>query len=286
MLKQRIVTALALLALLLPALFASSPWPFAVLTLILIAAAGWEWGRLNGAAMALALGMAALLALLGVAALYLGWRVYPPHWLWWFAALIWIVGGGVALRGGPSAWPRVPQALRWVIGLAALWIAWLGLSHARYVGINFVLSILALVWAADIAAYAGGRAFGKRKLALSISPGKSWEGAYSGAAAVLLLGVAWQALDRAWPVDSASVFTQLMKSGGVAGFLFGSLLLSAMSVVGDLMESLVKRAAGAKDSSGLLPGHGGVLDRVDALLPVFPLALALTLTLTVTSTAP
>ena len=284
MLKQRIITALVLLALLLPALFSSNPWPFAALTLILIAAAGWEWSRLNGAAMVLALGMGALLALLGVAALYLGWRVYPPQWLWWLAALIWIVGGAAALRGGPAVWPRVPQALRWVIGLAALWIAWLGLSHARYIGINFVLSILALVWAADIAAYAGGRAFGKRKLALSISPGKSWEGAYSGAVAVLLLGVAWQALDRAGSVDSASVFTQLTKWGGVAGFLFGSLLLSAMSVVGDLMESLVKRAAGAKDSSGLLPGHGGVLDRVDALLPVFPLAL--TLTLTVTSTAP
>lgn len=275
MLKQRIFTALILLAVLMPALFARVAWPFSLLTLVMIAAGGWEWGRLNGATMTLSLVMGALLALLGAWAVASGWTGYPPAWLWWLAAVVWTVGGTVALRVGPPRWALVPLMVRWTIGLVALWIAWLALSHARHVGINFVLSILALVWAADIAAYAGGRAFGKRKLAPSISPGKSWEGAFSGAAAVLLLGLAWQAFDHKVAVDSASVYTHLRQLGGVTGWLFGSLLLSAMSVVGDLMESLVKRAAGAKDSSGLLPGHGGVLDRVDALLPVFPIALAL-----------
>ena len=275
MLKQRIVTALVLLAFLLPTLFASVAWPFSLLTLVLIAAAGWEWGRLNGAGMSLSLAMGALLALCGAAALWSGWTVQAPRQLWWLAALIWIAGGAVALRAGPAPWPRVPQALRWVMGLLALFIAWLALSQARHIGINFVLSVLALVWAADIAAYAGGRALGKRKLAAGISPGKSWEGAYSGAAAVLLLGVVWQLIDGRLAVDSVSIYTRLVALGGVAAFVLGALLLSAMSVVGDLMESLVKRAAGAKDSSGLLPGHGGVLDRVDALLPVFPLAMAL-----------
>ena len=275
MLKQRIVTALVLLAFLLPALFAPVAWPFALLTLVLIAAAGWEWGRLNGAGMTLSLAMGALLALCGAAALWSGWTAQAPRQLWWLAALIWIVGAAIALRAGPAPWPRVPQVLRWVMGLLALFIAWLALSQARHIGINFVLSVLALVWAADIAAYAGGRAFGKRKLAVSISPGKSWEGAYSGAVAVLLLGVVWQLIDGRFAVDSVSIYTRLVAIGGIAAFVLGALLLSAMSVVGDLMESLVKRAAGAKDSSGLLPGHGGVLDRVDALLPVFPLAMAL-----------
>ena len=275
MLKQRIVTALVLLAFLLPALFAPVAWPFALLTLVLIAAAGWEWGRLNGAGMTLSLAMGALLALCGAAALWSGWTAQAPRQLWWLAALIWIVGAAIALRAGPAPWPRVPQVLRWVMGLLALFIAWLALSQARHIGNNFVLSVLALVWAADIAAYAGGRAFGKRKLAVSISPGKSWEGAYSGATAVLLLGVVWQLVDGRFAVDSVSIYTRLVALGGVVVFVLGALLLSAMSVVGDLMESLVKRAAGAKDSSGLLPGHGGVLDRVDALLPVFPLAMAL-----------
>jgi phosphatidate cytidylyltransferase len=85
----------------------------------------------------------------------------------------------------------------------------------------------------------------------------------------------WQAVEGRFAVDSTSIFTRLTAMGGMLVFVLGALLLSAMSVVGDLMESLVKRAAGAKDSSGLLPGHGGVLDRVDALLPVFPMAMAL-----------
>jgi phosphatidate cytidylyltransferase len=121
---------------------------------------------------------------------------------------------------------------------------------------------------ADIAAYAGGRAFGRHKLAPSISPGKSWEGVWSGMVGVLLLALLWTQLDQAYALGSSSLYTRLQQGFG---------WLSGMSVVGDLVESLVKRAAGAKDSSGLLPGHGGVLDRVDALLPVFPIALALAL---------
>jgi phosphatidate cytidylyltransferase len=154
-----------------------------------------------------------------------------------------------------------------------LWGAWMALVAAHAQGVAFVLSILCLVWMADIAAYFGGHAFGRRKLAPSISPGKSWEGVWSGMGAVLVLAWAWVSLIG--EAGSPSLFSVLFDR---FGWMWGSvmlLLLSGVSVVGDLFESLVKRAAGAKDSSRLLPGHGGVLDRIDALLPVFPLALAL-----------
>ena len=274
MLKQRVITALVLMAVLLPALFARQAWPFALLSLLLMAAAGWEWGRLNGAR-ALAIPMGALLALACFAALWAGWSDAPPRLVWWLATLVWVLGGAFALRGGPAAWPHLPALSRCVIGLALLWTAWLALAAAKTIGINFILSVFCLVWAADTAAYFGGRAFGKRKLAPAISPGKSWEGVWSGMLAALLLAAAWLWLDAAFAMDSASLYTLVYRRLGFGMLLLVMVFLSAMSVVGDLFESLVKRSAGAKDSSGLLPGHGGVLDRVDALLPVFPITLAM-----------
>lgn len=275
MLAQRIVTAVVLLALLLPALFAAVTWPFALLTLVMIAAAGWEWGRLNGAGMGLSLVLGALLAAACAAALFAGWTLQAPPAAWWAATLVWVLGGAWALKAGPAGWPLLPRGVRWALGLVGLWTAWLALASAKTTGINFILSVFCLVWAADIAAYFGGRAFGKRKLALAISPGKSWEGVWSGMLGVLLLAAVWIAVDRAGTVDSSSLYSRLHERLGVVGLVAVLLFLSAMSVVGDLVESLVKRSAGAKDSSGLLPGHGGVLDRIDALLPVFPLALAM-----------
>jgi phosphatidate cytidylyltransferase len=274
MLKQRIVTALVLIAFLLPALFAPVAWPFSVLSLVLIAAAGWEWGRLNGAgprAPALGLLLAAACAL----ALWGGWAKAPPAAVWWIAAPAWLVGGAVVLRRGPEGWSALAAPLRWIAGLLLLWTAWLALAAAKSAGINFILSVFCLVWAADIAAYFGGRAFGRCKLAPGISPGKSWEGVWSGMAGALALAVLWRWVDAALPVDSASLYGRLQGRFGVVGLVLGVVALAATSVVGDLFESLVKRAAGAKDSSRLLPGHGGVLDRVDALLPVFPIAMAL-----------
>ncbi len=275
MLKQRIVTALLLVALLLLALAQPSAWPFALLTLLLMAAAGWEWGRLNQAGGTLALVFGVLVAVAGLLVLRGPWAAQAPVQVWWLAAVLWAVGGGLALRSGPAAWPRLPRAARWAVGVLVLWAAWLALSNARAIGINFLLSMLCLVWMADVAAYFGGRALGRRKLALAISPGKSWEGVWSGMAGVLLLSLVWIALDRHFAFDSESLYSRLQASLGWAGMAVALLLLAAFSVVGDLIESLVKRAAGAKDSSRLLPGHGGVLDRVDALLPVMPLALAL-----------
>jgi phosphatidate cytidylyltransferase len=275
MLWQRIVTAVVLLALLVPALFAPLDWPFNLLTLLLIGAAGWEWARLNQAGMGPSLIMGVALALACAAALAAGWSLQPPTSAWWLAAAVWVLGGALALRSGPSLWPQLPRLARLGLGLAALWAAWLAMSHARSIGINFILSVFCLVWAADIAAYFGGRRFGKRKLAPSISPGKSWEGVYSGMAGVFVLTLAWRTMESHFSTDSVSLFGQLLGRLGLLGGLLALAFLAGMSVVGDLVESLVKRAAGAKDSSRLLPGHGGVLDRVDALLPVFPLSLAL-----------
>lgn len=276
MLGQRVVTAVVLLALLLPALAMASPWPFIWLTLLFIVAGGWEWARLNGSAAVPSLASGAVLGAACLAVVAAGWRVGEAATLWWLAAALWVVGGALALRGGPGGWPRLPAALRWVLGLLLLWLAWNALAHARIVGVNFLLSVLCIVWVADIAAYFGGRAFGRRKLAPAISPGKSWEGVWSGMAGVLLLALAWLAAEAQWHgADSPSVFKLLQQRLGWLGMALALLLLAALSVVGDLFESLVKRAAGAKDSSQLLPGHGGVLDRVDALLPVLPVALAL-----------
>ena len=275
MLGQRVVTAVVLLALLVPALFAPLNWPFDLLTLLLIGAAGWEWGRLNRLDMAPSLGLGLGLALACAAALLVGWSMQPPVAVWWLAAAVWVFGGTVALRSGPALWPQLPLTARLALGLAALWAAWLAMSHARGIGINFILSVFCLVWVADIAAYFGGRRFGRRKLAPTISPGKSWEGVYSGMAGVFVLTLVWRAAEAHLATDAPSLFGQLLERLGLLGGLAALAFLAGMSVVGDLMESLVKRAVDAKDSSRLLPGHGGVLDRIDALLPVFPLSLAL-----------
>jgi phosphatidate cytidylyltransferase len=152
------------------------------------------------------------------------------------------------------------------------------LAQARVIGIHFLLSILALVWAADIFAYFAGRTWGGRfsrsKLAASISPGKSWEGVWGGMVGVVLMAFVWRWLDAANGVQDLSWYSHVGRRGSLL-LLLAAVFMAAMSVVGDLLESLVKRSAGVKDSSGLLPGHGGVLDRVDALLPALPLAMML-----------
>jgi phosphatidate cytidylyltransferase len=274
-LRQRVATALLLVAVYGWALFAASRWPFTLLTLVMIAAAGWEWARLNQLPSVWAVVVGVFVAIAGLVLLATGWRGGAAAPFWWFVAALWAVCGALALRHGPQAWPRVPQAARWALGALALIAAWLALVQARAIGINFMLSVLCLVWMADIAAYFGGRRFGRRKLAPSISPGKSWEGVWSGFVGVLVLAAVWIALDRRYGFDGPSLYSRLLEHLGGVGMVLGLALMCAFSVVGDLIESLVKRAAGAKDSSRLLPGHGGVLDRIDALLPVLPLALAL-----------
>lgn len=274
MLKQRIITALALLAVLLPALFYPSPTPFCAVALVMIGAGAWEWGRLNGCSAALSTGVAAACVALCGLAWAGGLLARDLSRVWIVAGAGWVLVGAWLLATGVAGWQRVPRVWRLAGGVAALGVAWLGIAQARVMGINFLLSVLVLVWVADIFAYFSGRAWGRRKLAPAISPGKSWEGVWGGMVGVVALALAWATADAHWKPGVASLYTQLQNRG--IGFLvLGAVFLAAMSVVGDLVESLFKRSAGVKDSSGLLPGHGGVLDRVDALLPVLPLAMML-----------
>lgn len=279
MLKQRVITALVLLAILLPALFYSSPIPYTLVLLVFVSAGAWEWGRLSGlgqpGAVAVGLGCVALCS----ASWALGWVDRSLTGLWVVGGALWVLSAAWLLKVGVPGWPRIPAAVRLVAGVFALWLAWLAAVQARNLGINFLLSVLLLVWVADIFAYFSGRAFGLRftkgKLAPSISPGKSWEGVWGGLAGVVAMAFVWVAADAHWQAVVPSFYTRMAQQGWWF-LVIAALFMVAMSVSGDLVESLIKRSAGVKDSSGLLPGHGGVLDRVDALLPTLPLAMMLT----------
>lgn len=279
MLKQRVITALILLAILLPALFyTGSTVPFAVLMLLFMAAGAWEWGRLNGFAQAGSIGLGALCSFLCAASWWAGWLDQSLSTVWLIAGSLWVLGGVLLLRAGVAGWPHIPGAVRLIGGVLALWLAWMAVVQARNIGINFLLSVLVLVWVADIFAYFAGRTFGlkftKNKLAPSISPGKSWEGVWGGMVGVVVLALVWSWADRHYGSNVSSFYT-VLQSRGTWFLLLAAVFMAAMSVVGDLVESLIKRSVGVKDSSGLLPGHGGVLDRIDALLPTLPLAMML-----------
>lgn len=278
MLKQRVITAIVLLLILLPAMFYSDPGPFCVISILLIAAGAWEWAKLMGYKKSTSLICGFVCAGVCVAIWRLGALEQSTPQLWKIAGALWVLVGAWVLRGGVAAWSVHRPVIRLLSGLVALSLAWLAVAQAKIIGTNYLLSILVLVWAADIGAYFAGRSLGgrfiHRKLASGISPGKSWEGVIGGMASVLILSFIWRWADAAWMVQPPSLYSQVGLKG--EWFLFIAMVfMAAMSVVGDLFESLVKRSAGVKDSSGLLPGHGGVLDRIDALLPALPLAMML-----------
>src|SRR6218665_1742616 len=273
MLAQRVVTALVLLAIVLPALWYPSTIPFALLVLALVAAGAWEWGRLSGVGQAGSWALGAACSVLCGASWALGLVERALTLLWLLGGGLWVLAVVWLLRAA------LPAAARRVAGVLALWLAWLAVVQAQHVGSNFLLSVLLLVWVADIFAYFAGRALGLRfaraRLAPAIRPGKSWEGVWGAALGVLLLAGVWVAADAHWQAAVPSFYTRMAQPGW--WFLaLAALFMLAMGVAGDLLESLIKRSAGVKDSSGLLPGHGGVLDRVDALLPTLPLAMMLT----------
>ena len=222
MLKQRIITAVVLLAILLPALFWPSPVPFAVVTLVLIAAGAWEWGRLNGwarpARWLLAVACLALCAAVlvgGPAGAAAAGRSGPSP------APLWVLAGAWLLRAGVAGWPHIPRAVR-LVGRRAGAVAGLAGGGRRHGWSASTSCCRCWCWSGwrTSPRTSAGRAFGlkftKSKLAPTISPGKSWEGVWGGMAGVLVLAVAWTVADRAWQAGVPSLYTRLAdaRAGG------------------------------------------------------------------------
>lgn len=270
MLRTRVITAVALLVVVLGMLFFAPPGAWALFVLLIALAACWEWSRLCGLGRT---GQALYLLFTGT----LGGAVWVLHLraseamfrdlalaVFWIAAVFWIVVAPSWLR---FKW-RPPAPVVALAGWIVVWPTWFAFVALREAGPWILLGAAAIVWIADVAAYFAGRRFGRRKLAPAISPGKSWEGVYGALAGVALYGIVLAIAAHAGANSLSAVFRQSL---GVPAIL-AMLLLVALSVVGDLLESWMKRGAGRKDSSRLLPGHGGVLDRIDALTSTLPLA--------------
>ena len=270
MLKQRIVTALVLVAILAVVLTVAAPYGFPPFALLMVGILIGEWLSLLACSRTTAIVAAALTMIVLWIVDMSSIAITVSLIAWSVAALVWLLAAlGLFTRGS------FPQVARWRgihIALAIFLPAacWFALVDAYSKGgLAYLVSILAVVWAADIAAYFAGRAFGKRKLAPAISPGKTWAGAIGGALAALAFAIVTMLV----PAFSQTYFAVLARHWPVIAVLAVALLLMSLSVVGDLFESQLKRQRGVKDSGRLLPGHGGVFDRVDALLPIVPVAL-------------
>jgi phosphatidate cytidylyltransferase len=271
MLKTRVITALVLLAVLLPTLFLLPPIYIGLFFLLAVLAAAWEWSRLltpNSTRLAWLYALFCLVIILFL----LGMQ--NPSWqfaLLLLAVIFWFFIAPFILAKGMNLSLQKLRPFYVVLGLILLPATWFALVFLRELGLVFLLSSIAFVWVADIGAYFVGKAFGKRKLAVQISPGKSVEGAIGG----LLLCYAYAFLCVFYlPFESTLFGAWAIRFGWVPMFLMAT-VLTAFSIFGDLFESQLKRLVGVKDSSHLLPGHGGVLDRVDALIPTMPIAALL-----------
>lgn len=259
MLKQRIITALVLVFGLLALLFAAPDSVVSIAFVVIAALAAWEWAGLLGFS---AIGRWVYGALfLGVALLvqWGAWGLMPVAWcisalFWIIVAPFWLVRGWRLTAAGP--------VLGAILGIFLLLATWGALVSLFQLGPWKMLAVLAAVWVADIAAYFAGRRWGRVKLAPAISPGKTREGAYGALVAVTVYGLVIGPATGLWVAPSG------MSVLAVVALL---LLVTVISIFGDLFESLLKRQAGIKDSSQLLPGHGGILDRIDSQISTLPL---------------
>ncbi|RDU99559.1 phosphatidate cytidylyltransferase [Trinickia dinghuensis] len=271
MLKARVITAVVLLAVFLPVMLFAPVAAFGALLAFALVLAAWEWARLLGLPGLAPVAYAVVAALALAASTRLGLGAHAARPLLEAAAVFWILAGPFVLVRRPTLAHGPWRLFLVVAGLVVLVACWHALVAARILGVSFVLSVMLVVWLADIGAYFAGKAFGKHKLAPAISPGKTWEGAIGGWLAVMIATIAVMASHMLAP----TLVSALGERMGPVRMLLVLTVLVAFSIVGDLFESMLKRQAGVKDSSALLPGHGGVLDRIDALLPVLPLAMLL-----------
>lgn len=251
----RIITAIVVLLIFLPATFLLPSAGWAGLALLLTVAAALEWGRLTGLGTVATVAYAALIFMCSAAVMSVPTAKIAVYVC---ASIFWILTAPYLLFKSAHThkllWPRV-------LGLVLLPAVSAALVDLRGISAGMLLAIMAVAWISDSLAYFTGRAIGKHKLAPSISPGKTWEGALGGLAGVAIYAII--CFQAGWTLPSLS-------SLGPTILLW--LALAIAGIVGDLFESLMKRSAGVKDSGNILPGHGGVLDRVDALLPILPLA--------------
>jgi phosphatidate cytidylyltransferase len=271
MLKTRIVTAIVLIAITLAALFWLPSRGWGAVTLVVVGFAAHEWANLCGytrlARIAFVAGAIAIGAdLLFGFATDAGWPVAMTLAACGTATLFWLA---VAPAWLASAWRIESKLLLALTGWLVLLAWWVALVQLQARSPALLLAAMAIVWIADTAAYFSGRAFGRRKLAPTISPGKTWEGVYGALAATAAYALIM--LSLAPGVVQASDRSPL----AIAGWVALVLALTGLAVVGDLFKSLLKRQRGVKDSGRILPGHGGVIDRIDALLAVMPPAALL-----------
>jgi len=270
-LKTRIITALILAPIAIGGVFFLPPVGFAIFTAALIALGAWEWANMAGlTAQPARVGYSAAV-LLVLAALY----TITAQGVLWLALFWWLAGFGLVAYypKGSAHWGSVPA--RAAMGLLVLVPAWVGLNYLRSGEFKFgltdnnlllILYVFTLVWVADIGAYFSGRKFGNAKLAPRVSPGKSWAGVWGGLAAVAVF---------AWVVSQ----TLDAGAGQSLALIVISIVTAAVSVLGDLFESMLKRFRGIKDSSRLLPGHGGIMDRIDSLTAAIPIFTVLVIQL-------
>ena len=266
MLRTRIITAIVLLAVLLPVLFLGSAPAVMALCTLFFGAACWEGLRLFGQKLQTPValiwtGIFIWLASTGVSTQFM--------LVWAIGVLAWAVRFIPSLKFGLPPTGSVSSRLYSTLYLISVLGCFLAMLVFQRHSASYLLSVMAIVWLADVGAYFFGKAFGKNKLAPSISPGKSWEGAVGGWISVLFVG----ALSTQVPVFADTFSAAVQQRWGWLGLCLVLSLLTAASVTGDLVESQLKRRAQMKDSSNLLPGHGGVLDRIDALIPVLPVAV-------------
>jgi phosphatidate cytidylyltransferase len=268
--RTRILTALVLIPLTIAALFFLPPREWAAITLVIVALASNEWAVLTGYRKLSGLLLVAGILLIGACMLFPRWSGFDAEGGWpeplvvsicGAATLFWVVIAPAWLYFG---WRIESKIVLTLVGWLALSATWVAVVQLQARSPALLLALMAIVWVADTAAYFAGRRFGKRKLAPAISPGKTWEGVYGA-----LIAVAVYALVLL-PFAAEAGYSAPILPTSVIAWVALVLALAGLSIVGDLFESQLKRNRGVKDSGRLLPGHGGVLDRIDALLAALP----------------